>query len=729
MRRGLLVNLGLATGVSVVFLTALEGLARLVAPAPPAPRQVAEYIWDWDHMMPGGFYVMRSSAVGWPPWEEFNVDGLRDRTWPREKPEGTWRVAVLGDSVTLGAGLKPTESYPRVLGEKLRREGRRLEVMSVALWGWSTRQERIAWHRIARSYDPDQAILAVCLNDIPELHNNLARPPRWITWLHERSALVRLLVRAEGREIEDVERLFASVDSPRVREALERFFEEVRTLRREVENDGARFAVIVFPFRFQLEAGAPPPAVQERIAAFCRAEKIACFDFLPTLGRMGPETFFDYDHLSVAGATLTADTLLASDLLPGGFSNAAVLREYFETGTGRGAAEVKDWLGERSHRPGDAGVKALGEALLAENAEVRMAAAWALDTVGPGAASEIGRLTHAVREDPSTGVRVGAAGALGAIGTSGGRAVTRDTAPDLDEDDAPSRAGRRGEDRPASGDTKRRTASGDDRPQEPALAGLLDRGAAAPAPKDAEQAEGERPAGAGFRSSGARGPATKRTESSRALEGRLDRRRRDEVAGALFDALGDASEAVRHAAADALFAVGTEEADLSRLVGALGRDDAYVRGFAAWSLGNLGAAAGPAVPALVAAFDRPDTEATVVFALARIGPAAAPAVPALVEVLHGEDADRRWRAARTLGRIGGAARVATPDLIAALRDPDGGVRRHAARALGRVASAEGPAPAALQRATGDRDREVRNEARRALERLSGKPAARPRGDR
>ena len=67
---------------------------------------------------------------------------------------------------------------------------------------------------------------------------------------HERSALVRLIVGAEGREIEDVERLFETPDAPRVREALDGFFEEVRLLRGEVEADGAEFAVVVFPFRY-----------------------------------------------------------------------------------------------------------------------------------------------------------------------------------------------------------------------------------------------------------------------------------------------------------------------------------------------------------------------------------------------------------------------------------------------------------------------------------------------
>jgi len=656
MKRSTLVNLGLAVGVTVAFAAALEGLARVVAPAPPAPREVAEYIWDWDDMMPGGFYVMRSSTVGWPPWEEFNVEGLRDRTRSHEKPDGTWRIAVLGDSVTLGAGVHPREAYPRVLEEQLMRAGRRIEVMSVALWGWSTRQERIAWHRIARDYDPDEAILAVCLNDIPELHNNLARPPRWLTWLYERSALVRLVVGAESREIEDVERLFGSPEATRVKEALARFFEEIRTLRREVEDDGARFAVIVFPFRFQLEEDAPPPVVQEKIGAFCRDEGLTCVDFLPVLERMGEEAFLDYDHLSVAGASLTADTLQASALMPDGFSAADDLSAWLAERPGPGKERIEDWLVERAHTPDAVGIRVLGQALEAGSRDVRLAGAWALRALGPAAASEAARLVTTLRTDESTGVRAAAARALGAV-LSHGEAGDR-TTPEAD-DEPP--AGKR------------------------------------------------------------RAPATPGAE---------DERTRSAVVEPLLGALADPSEAVRHAAADALFEVGIEPGEVEALTDALASDDPYVRGFAAWSLGNLGSAAGPAVPALVAALDREKTEATVIGALARIGPAAAPAVPRLVETLHSDDVDRRWRAARTLGRIGEPARSATPDLIAALSDDvDAGVRRHAARALGRVAATDGPGPAALQRATGDRNAQVRNEARRALERLAGRPPARSRADR
>ena len=556
MRRGPLVNVALSLASALVFLAVLEGASRLLEKSRPPKREVADYIWDWDHMMPGGFYVTKSDAAGWPPWEEFNGDGLRDRTRTREKPEAYRRIAILGDSVTFGAEIRPEEAYPQRLEARYRAEGRRVEVMNVALMGWSTRQERIAWQRIARSYQPDQAVLAVCLNDIPELFNNLSRPPRWLARLHEASALVRLAVNAEGREIDNVERLFAEPDAPRVREATDRFLEEVRALRREVEADRAALALIVFPFRFQVEPGAPAPVVQERIASFCAKEGLPCLDLLPAISRVGPAAFLDYDHLSPSGTAFVADTLYASGVLV--------------------TAEPRDVLRQ-----------ALGDR-----------------------ASDIDALSAALAGHASAAVRADCAATLGALGPAGRAAMP-----------------------------------------------------------------------------------------------------------ALFVALGDPSEFVRASAARALARLETKADDVPRLVEALGSADGYVVAFAAWSLGNLGAAAQAAVPALAQALSRDDTNAVVAAALARIGPAAAGAVGVLVEALRSGDSDRRWRAARTLGRIGPAAAPAVPLLTSALVDPHNAVRQHAARALGRIGPAARPAAAALQRATGDRDEQVRREARQALARL------------
>ncbi len=43
------------------------------------------------------------------------------------------------------------KAVPQVLESRLRSQGRRIEVMNFALWGWSTRQERTAYTRPARA--------------------------------------------------------------------------------------------------------------------------------------------------------------------------------------------------------------------------------------------------------------------------------------------------------------------------------------------------------------------------------------------------------------------------------------------------------------------------------------------------------------------------------------------------------------------------------------------------
>jgi lysophospholipase L1-like esterase len=412
LRRGLLVNLALSLGVTLVLLALLEGGARVVEKRRPDRPQIAEYIWNWDDKMPGGFYVVNTDAVGWPPWELYNGDGLRDRTRTREKPAGFTRIAFLGDSVTLGAEITPAEAYPQRLEARYASEGRRAEVMSVALWGWSTRQERIAWQRIARHYRPDQAVLAICLNDIPELQNNLSRPPRWLMELHERSALVRLLVNAEGREIDSVERLFSDPGAPTVEEALQRFFAETRTLRREVEAEGSSFALVVFPFRFQILNGAPAPSVQQRLAAFCRDERLRCLDLLKTLTSAGTGAFIDYDHLSPFGAQLVADTLYRSGLLTQAVSDPLTLRRALAARLSPGAQAAALWLDARQSAPTRAAMTAIAAVLEHGEPSERQAAAWALGVAGHAAEPFVEAVALRLRRDEAPGVRAAAARAL-----------------------------------------------------------------------------------------------------------------------------------------------------------------------------------------------------------------------------------------------------------------------------------------------------------------------------
>jgi lysophospholipase L1-like esterase len=309
-RSGAAKNLALAAASVLLFLAVTEGGSRFAERMRGTTRQPAAYIGNWQ-TWDSDFYTVKSTAVGWPPWEDYNSDGLRDYEHAIEKDPGARRVVCLGDSVTQGFGLLPEEAWPQVLEELLQSRGSDDEVFNVALGSWTTRQELIAYRRIAREYHPDLVLLGICLNDVPEMQNNLTRPPRWLSSLYQRSALVRLLFRAKEREIASVEELFSEKDSRNVRDGFSRMFAEIQVLRGEVEQDGARLAVLVFPFRFQVEPGAPPSTAQETIVEFCRHEGLPVLDLLPAIRRIGPDAFHDYDHFSVEGSRLVAEEALA----------------------------------------------------------------------------------------------------------------------------------------------------------------------------------------------------------------------------------------------------------------------------------------------------------------------------------------------------------------------------------------------------------------------------------
>jgi HEAT repeat protein/lysophospholipase L1-like esterase len=622
-------EVALALATFVACAAGLEGLARQREPESRAP---ASYITDWQDWN-GEFYTVKSTAVGWPPWEDYNTEGLRDREHALEKRPSAWRVACLGDSVTLGFGIRPQEAWPQKLEELAAAEGRDLDVMNVALGGWSTRQELIAYRRIARRYRPDEVLVGICLNDVAEMQNNLSRPPRWISSLYGRSALVRFVVGARQREIRGVEELFGSPGAPQVRRGYERMFADLRALHEEVRADGARLGVLVFPFRFQVAAGAPPPLAQGAIAAFCAREGIAFLDLLPALSSAGESAFHDYDHLSPAGAERVAASVLRSPLLRGGTgaiepppspAAEAALREAAPAAVPvprlEGLLEGQDPLVRANAaralgRVGDAALVAV-PALIAHLADaderVRWRAAEALDSIGPRADSvaPLARLVH----DASCPGRGLAAEELGRVGAEAVAAV-----PDLIG------------------------AASDPRPD------------------------------VRWRAVWALGQIGPRASMA---------------VPALRTALED--DALRWRAAEALGEIGpaalTAEPSLLAL---LHDSSSSVRWRAATALGSIGAR--DAAPELAAAASdaAENVRLAAVTSLVELRAQAEVAEPALLQALRDPDRRIRQQAVRGIGRFEALSPRARSGLEAASRDADPAVREKAGQVLARVAPAHG----------------------------------------
>ncbi len=129
---------------------------------------------------------------------EINADGMRDRDFPLEKPPGTFRIAVIGDSITFGYRVGNEQTYPKVLERLLRDylpDGDRFEVLNFGVAGYSVPEIVESLRVKVLGYDPDLVIYGYCLND-PEIYNPFARMLRAKLAHPERGYLDRL---ADGR--------------------------------------------------------------------------------------------------------------------------------------------------------------------------------------------------------------------------------------------------------------------------------------------------------------------------------------------------------------------------------------------------------------------------------------------------------------------------------------------------------------------------------------------------
>ncbi|MCI0451512.1 MAG: SGNH/GDSL hydrolase family protein, partial [Candidatus Latescibacteria bacterium] len=104
-----------------------------------------------------------------------NSLGFRDTEHSLEKPEGVFRIVLIGDSVAEGRDVEADSAFGCVLERQLnaRGDGRRYEVILLAHIGYSTSQEIVLLETQAFRYDPDLILWSYCLNDPahPVYHN------------------------------------------------------------------------------------------------------------------------------------------------------------------------------------------------------------------------------------------------------------------------------------------------------------------------------------------------------------------------------------------------------------------------------------------------------------------------------------------------------------------------------------------------------------------------------
>ena len=151
-----------------------------------------------------------------------NSQGFRDDAYPIERPLNasgqptTYRIIVLGDSVTFGWGVNSSQTFPNVLERMLRggqadavqgptedagqqtidssqQSHQSFEVLNFGVSGYGTEQEVEQLATKALMYRPDQVIVAYVLND-PGTNDIVFRPDYYPShlfgWVYGKTLLV-----------------------------------------------------------------------------------------------------------------------------------------------------------------------------------------------------------------------------------------------------------------------------------------------------------------------------------------------------------------------------------------------------------------------------------------------------------------------------------------------------------------------------------------------------------
>lgn len=271
----------LLLGVSSLSALALaEAVLRRVAPQPLD----AAYVWPdgtLRHLPSFRFTYTRrefSNVVS------YNALGLRGRDVGADPPPGTLRLAFLGDSFVEGKQVGDGEVFTTRLERAAAEHGRPLEVINAGVGGYGTGDELLLWERALAGLRPDLVLVGFFANDV---RNNVERalfdvregrvlqvrepPLPRVRWLYEiqkflvaRAHLAYLVksaaVGAAGQDpisdrgalVED-EEIFAVDPSPRTERGWTLTLGLLGELRRRAEASGARFGVVVFPTRYQVD--------------------------------------------------------------------------------------------------------------------------------------------------------------------------------------------------------------------------------------------------------------------------------------------------------------------------------------------------------------------------------------------------------------------------------------------------------------------------------------------
>ncbi|MDD5128102.1 MAG: GDSL-type esterase/lipase family protein [Candidatus Omnitrophica bacterium] len=162
----------------VIFFGILEISARFIWKYNVSLREVMRSAQDPKiifELNPGTKTIFTGQHVKIPPTTiKVSSAGIRDREYSFAKPEGVYRIVILGDSISFGWGVEMEQAFPELLeGFLNERDPGRYEVINFSVPGYNFSQEVATLERKCLGYHPDLVIFSVCGNDYQIAFNYL----------------------------------------------------------------------------------------------------------------------------------------------------------------------------------------------------------------------------------------------------------------------------------------------------------------------------------------------------------------------------------------------------------------------------------------------------------------------------------------------------------------------------------------------------------------------------
>jgi hypothetical protein len=286
MKPLLLRLIGAGTGAVLAALVWAAGMETCLRLTVPASSNDTIYRYTLDSKR---YKVMKASAsmTAWGKELRTNDLGFRDNapTIPPKQP-GEFRIVVLGNSVTVAAGVGFDDIYSSRLEQLLQRTHPNAQVINLAVGGYNPVQQALVLHEVGLALEPDLVLVGLFPSDdfsldLYEQNRRVAMgeapakaPEAWYEGWY--------VYRAHGRKIVDkvaglLRRGAAQSDGSKARRGWDESTAALKAIAATARERGLAFAMAVLP---HTHGFSKQHELFGRVERFCHEADMHCINLL-----------------------------------------------------------------------------------------------------------------------------------------------------------------------------------------------------------------------------------------------------------------------------------------------------------------------------------------------------------------------------------------------------------------------------------------------------------------